>query len=265
MKTIAHLSDLHFGAEDAAIAHALEDDLAAAAPNLIAVSGDVTQRARPREFDAARAWIDRLPGAKVVVPGNHDVPLWDVVRRAVRPFERYRRAFGELEPLWEDDELLVMGVNTARSMTISSGRINESQVERVRERIAEDAARRLRVVVAHHPFVEAHHGVVGRGHSAMREFAEAGLDLVLAGHHHTVFTGLLGDWHVGLTSSMLVSHASTALSHRRRGGEKNGWTRIDVEPDQIAFHVREWDGTRFLLAKEACFRRAGSRWLFCPA
>lgn len=260
MRTLAHLSDLHFGAEDRRLAHLLAKDLELANPDVIAVSGDVTQRARSREFAAAREWIESLPGAKVVVPGNHDVPLWNLLRRTVRPFEAWRRAFGEPEPLWEDDAMLVIGVNTARSLTISAGRIDDEQVGRVRRRLEADSSRRVRVIVAHHPFVEAHHRIVGRGHRVMRELAEAGLDLVLAGHHHAAFTGSLGDWHVGLASSMLVSHASTALSHRRREEHDNGWTRIDVEPERIAFQVREPAGDGFVTAKSAYFRREARGW-----
>lgn len=260
-EVIAHLSDLHFGAEDPSLTEPLAEDIAAALPTVVAVSGDVTQRAKPIEFAAAKMWLEGLPGAKVIVPGNHDVPLWDVLRRAVRPLERYRRLLdAETDPVWEDDRLLVIGVNTARSLTISRGRISDEQVASIRARLGADQPRRTRVLVAHHPFIPARHGLVGRGRGAIDAFASAGLDLVLAGHHHTVFAGSLGDWHVGLASSVLVSHASTALSHRRRG-EANGWTRIAVTRETIAFDVREWNGTRFHSASHAKFRRATSGWL----
>lgn len=259
-ETIAHLSDLHFGAEDPALTEPLAEDIAAALPSVVAVSGDVTQRAKPIEFAAAKLWLEGLPGAKVIVPGNHDVPLWDVLRRTVRPLDRYRRLLdAETDPVWEDERLLVIGVNTARSLAISHGRISEEQVSRIRARLGADQPRRTRVLVAHHPFVAARHSLVGRGRRAIDAFATAGLDLVLAGHHHTVFAGVLGEWHVGIASSVLVSHASTALSHRTRG-EPNGWTRIDVAGETIAFDVREWNGTRFHSAKHATFRRTGGGW-----
>jgi 3',5'-cyclic AMP phosphodiesterase CpdA len=91
MRTLAHISDLHFGKEDPPVADALLAELRERAPGLVAVSGDVTQRARAREFRAARAFLDRLPGVVLVVPGNHDVPLWDVVSRFARPLRNYRR------------------------------------------------------------------------------------------------------------------------------------------------------------------------------
>lgn len=261
MKTLAHLSDLHFGAEDRVLAERLAEDVARAEPTVIAISGDLTQRARPREFAAAKAWIDRLPGAKVVVPGNHDVPLWNVLRRAMRPLERYRRILRTAtDPVWADDGLLVVGVNTARSATISAGRISDEQVARVRTVLATHGVGRLRVLVAHHPFAATErHSVVGGGHSAIAAFAAAGLDLVLGGHHHVPFAGELGEWHVGLASTVLVSHAATALSPRLRG-HANGWTHIVVRGNRVSFDVRAWNGTRFHTLTGASFRRTAAGW-----
>src|SRR4051812_14375682 len=109
MRRIAHLSDLHFGAEDPAVAAALVADLAAFAPDLVLVSGDLTQRARARGSAAARAWLDPLPYPRLAVPGNHDLPLWPVWRRAFRPLRRFRRAFGPEMPVHRDAELAVIG------------------------------------------------------------------------------------------------------------------------------------------------------------
>ena len=111
MRTIAHLSDLHFGREDPRAVDALARDLDELAPSLVAVSGDLTQRARAREFEKARDFLTGLAGPVLVVPGNHDVPLFDVVRRFVSPLGRYRAFVAEdLEPVHEDEELVVVGI-----------------------------------------------------------------------------------------------------------------------------------------------------------
>lgn len=261
MKTIAHLSDLHFGAEDRELAGHLAEDVAQAKPTVIAISGDLTQRARTHEFSAAKEWIDGIPGAKVIVPGNHDVPLWNVLRRALSPLSRFTRILEtETDPVWSDDGLLVLGVNTARSGTISGGRISDEQVARVRRNLETRGIGRLRVLVAHHPFAPTdRHSIVGGGHSAMAAFARAGLDLVLGGHHHVPFAGELGEWHVGLASTVLVSHAATALSPRVRG-HSNGWTKIAVQGNRVSFDVREWVEGRFRSATSASFRRTASGW-----
>ena len=262
MKTIAHLSDLHFGAEDRELAEHLAADVAEAKPTVIAISGDLTQRARSREFAAAKAWLDAIPGAKVIVPGNHDVPLWNVVRRALSPLSHFRRILqADTDPVWSDDGLLVLGVNTARAGTISGGRISGRQVARVCRQLETEGIGRLRVLVAHHPFAATErHSVVGGARVALTAFAEAGLDLVLGGHHHVPFAGQLGDWHVGLASTMLVSHAATALSPRVRG-HANGWTRIAVQGHRLSFDVREWVDGRFRTAASASFRRTATGWL----
>lgn len=259
--TIAHLSDLHFGTEDPEIAGALAEDLRRERPTVIAVSGDVTQRAREEEFLAARAWLDSLPAPAVVVPGNHDVPLWNLPRRLLRPLAAWSSAFDGDEPEWHDEQLLLLGVNTARSGVVSAGRVNQGQIDRVKRSLSKLGDGRLRVIVAHHPFAPGpRHGLVGRHGVALAAFACAGLDLVLAGHHHVGFAGDLRDWHVGLTRSMLVSHAGTAFSHRRRGAE-NAWTRIDVSaPDRIRFEVHGWSGTRFRPTSSVAFHRAGDHW-----
>ena len=137
MRTIAHLSDLHFGRTDEAVLPALIDTIREAKPDVVVVSGDLTQRARRREFRAARDFLSMLAFSQVIVPGNHDVPLYNVYMRAFHPLSRFRRFFGEeVAPFLADDEIAIIGVNTARSLTFKDGRINREQVA--------DVCRRLR-------------------------------------------------------------------------------------------------------------------------
>src|SRR6266849_6643362 len=151
-RTIAHLSDIHFGTVDPAILAPLIDAVRELAPHVVVVSGDLTQRARTEEFLAARAFLDRLPQPQVVVPGNHDVPLYNVYERFVERLERYKRYITpELEPCYVDDEIAVLGTNTARSLTWKGGRINPRQIARIKERICIIDARVTKIVVTHHP------------------------------------------------------------------------------------------------------------------
>jgi len=128
MARIAHLSDIHFGANDPVIVAGTERWLAEHRPDLVIVAGDFTQRARVRQFQAASDWLDRLRGAGhalLLVPGNHDIPLYDVFRRFLAPLDRYRRYIDDvLCPWFENDEVAVLGLNTARSLTFKDGRIN---------------------------------------------------------------------------------------------------------------------------------------------
>src|SRR5258705_9934060 len=122
MRTIVHLSDLHFGRVDHDLLDPLIQSVVAIKPDLVAVSGDLTQRARSHQFREARAFLDRLPQPQIVVPGNHDVPLHNVFSRFLQPLEKYRRYITvDLQPFFTDEEIAVLGVNTARSLTIKGG------------------------------------------------------------------------------------------------------------------------------------------------
>src|SRR4030095_274047 len=133
MRTIVHLSDLHFGRIDPAVVAPLIETIRQIKPDLVAVSGDLTQRARSHQFEEARAFLDELPKPQIVVPGNHDVPLHNVFARFLEPLTKYRRYItDDLQPVYEDEEVAIVGVNTARSLVFKGGRINESQVSRLR-------------------------------------------------------------------------------------------------------------------------------------
>jgi len=153
VRTLAHLSDLHFGRVDEALRHPLREALERVSPALLVVSGDLTQRARPAQFREARAYLDTLPGPQLVVPGNHDVPLYNVFQRFLSPLGRYRRIVAaDLEPTFVDGEIAVAGVNTARALVFKGGRINEEQAARLRSRLCTLPPAVTRIVVTHHPF-----------------------------------------------------------------------------------------------------------------
>src|SRR5436309_7341748 len=131
-RTLVHLSDIHFGRVDPALIDPLLDAVRRLAPDVVVVSGDLTQRARTGEFQEARAFLDRLPQPRIVVPGNHDVPLYNLYGRFVEQLARYRRHItDDLEPSYIDDEIAVLGTNTARSLTWKGGRVNGRQIARI--------------------------------------------------------------------------------------------------------------------------------------
>src|SRR5438105_4277318 len=126
MRTLVHLSDIHFGRLDARIVAPLIATINDLSPDLIAVSGDLTQRARRRQFVEARDFLSQLPQPQLVVPGNHDVPLFDLAGRFLRPFDAYQRYITtDLEPVCQDDEMIVIGMNSARALPFhGGGRLN---------------------------------------------------------------------------------------------------------------------------------------------
>lgn len=265
MKTIAHISDLHFGRADARVVEGLLADLGANAPALVAVSGDLTQRARRREFAEAREFLDRLPAPALCVPGNHDVPLYDVMRRFASPFERYRRYIAtDLNPMYVDDEIAVMGINTARSLTFKGGRISFDQVADVRRRLCPVAADRFKIVVTHHQFLlppgDTENVLVGRATHALRALESCGVELLLAGHLHLSYTGDVRTAHRVLHRSMVVVQAGTAVSTRGRG-EANSYNLLEVDDGRLSVRVREWDGSAFAESRRDDFVKRGHEWL----
>jgi 3',5'-cyclic AMP phosphodiesterase CpdA len=267
MRTLVHLSDLHFGRTDAALLAPLRAAVAAARPDLVVVSGDLTQRARAREFAEARAFLETLPQPQIVVPGNHDVPLYRVWERFLSPLGKYRRIVQrDLEPSFVDDEIAVIGINTARSLTFKNGRINEAQMAAIRRRFDPLGAAVLKVVVTHHPFdVPDRSGevdLVGRAQPAMEVFARCGVDLLLAGHFHTSDAGATSARYRIAGYAALVVQAGTATSTRARG-EKNSFNLVRIQRPEVVIERFDWvpDRRAFETGSNSTFSRRGGEWV----
>ena len=176
MRKIVHLSDVHFGTADHAVADLVVEKIRELDPDLVIVSGDLTQRAKSAEFRQAKTFLDKLPTPQIVIPGNHDVPLYNVFDRFFRPLHKFRRHItNDLNPTFMDDQIAVVGVNTARSLTIKGGRINEDQIEDIRSKLCGLHDKMLKIVVTHHPF-DLPEGadesdIIGRAEKAMRRFS----------------------------------------------------------------------------------------------
>ncbi|MDT9599834.1 metallophosphoesterase family protein [Sphingosinicella rhizophila] len=273
MASIAHLSDVHFGRHDPHIVQALETWLAARRPDLVVVSGDLTQRARVAQYRLAAAFIERLKegGLPVLaVPGNHDVPLYDIFRRFARPLRRYRRFIDrDLCPWFENDELVVLGINTARSLTIKDGRISHEQMALIRERFRAVEPGKTRILVTHHPLFAMPIGEeeeeltkrVGRHEGALAAVAEAGVHILLAGHFHRSFARSAREM-VETAGPELVIQAGTATSTRLRAEERQSFNWIEAKPDHVTVEVQSWDGAAFLGGTPAAYRRDGAHWHF---
>jgi 3',5'-cyclic AMP phosphodiesterase CpdA len=270
MRTLLHLSDLHFGRVDESLLEPLRTFAEKLAPQLVVVSGDLTQRARRIEFQQARHFLDSLPVPQIVVPGNHDVPLHNVISRFASPREKYRQLIcDDLQPVFTDDEIGVIGIDTSRSLTLKNGRINTEQIARLRAAFDAMPTSLTRVVVSHHPFdlpeSYAAGDLVGRARMAMEAFADCRVDLLLAGHLHASHAGDTSDRYPDHDHSTLVVQAGTATSTRGRG-EPNSFNVIGIEPARITVRRYAWQrvNVRF---EEACvvhFERHGKRWQRLP-
>ena len=244
MRTLVHLSDLHFGRIDEALIKPLTAQIERLKPDLVVVSGDLTQRARAEEFREARLFLDTLAAPLIVVPGNHDIPLHNVFNRLLRPLRKYQRHIThELDPFYRDDEIAVVGINTARSLTLKNGRISEVQMDRVRKHLNDVQSPVTRIVVTHHPIdLPRHLGdkhLVGRASAAMSVFAGCRIDLLLAGHLHASHAADTSErYQIGRYSAVAVQ-AGTATSTRGRG-ETNSFNIIRVIPSHIEVSRMGW-------------------------
>jgi 3',5'-cyclic AMP phosphodiesterase CpdA len=272
MARLVHLSDLHFGAHDENLVEAVERKADELKPDLIVISGDFTQRARTEQFKEACHFLEQLreAGHEVLgVPGNHDVPLYDVLRRFLSPLTRYRRFIDEtLCPFVEIDGLAVLGINTARSFTFKDGRISKEQIEFIRETFARTDPDATRVLVTHHPLFAVPVGeqlerAVGRHELALDSIEEAGVDLLLAGHAHHASVHCAADL-VTRAGGALVIQAGTATSTRVRE-QSQSFNVIDIENGNVTLTVECWGETGFEPKDAEKFEYREGRWRILEA
>lgn len=244
MTVVLQISDTHFGTEQPQVVEALVGLALRQRPDLVVLSGDITQRARPAQFRAARAFVDRLGAPVLAIPGNHDIALFDLWSRLMRPYARYAAAFGQdLEPVHATDGLLVIGVNTTRPWRHKHGEISPQQVGRVARLLEGAEVAQLRIVVVHQPVAvsldeDAPHRL--RGHAAALErWAAAGVDLVMGGHIHLPYVLMLQ----GLMRPLWVVQAGTAVSSRVREGVPNSVNLLHWEASSAPGRCRieQWD------------------------
>ena len=265
MRTLVHLSDLHFGRVDESLILPLLTQVRRLAPDVVAISGDLTQRARASEFKQARRFLDLLPRPQIVVPGNHDVPLYNILSRFFTPLSKYRRFItNDLQPMFIDDEVAVLGVNTARSLTIKNGRINHRQVAHLRQRLCRLPQNIAKIVVTHHPFDMPGEvqdtTLVGRTAMALDMFADCGVDLLLSGHNHQS-SAVSADHHALGGHKALIVQAGTSTSTRGRG-EANSFNVIRIDAREITVERFSWQEKlgEFQIASSDGFVRKDQGW-----
>lgn len=269
MPRLIHLSDLHFGAHDERLVEAVAKRVDEDRPDLVVISGDFTQRARTEQFEQACKFLGRLRDAGhevLAVPGNHDIPLYDVIRRFLSPLTRYKKYIDDtLCPSFERPGVAVLGINTARSLTFKDGRINREQIDFIRENFSRTNADWARVLVTHHPLFALPVGegpelgrAIGRQELALDAVEELGVDLVLAGHNHRASAHDASDL-VTRAGGTLVVQAGTATSVRLRD-EEQSFNRIEIHGDEVTLTVFGWAQDRFEAQEAKLYRRQDGKW-----
>jgi len=253
VRILVHLSDLHFGRTEPLVVEALLADIARHRPDMALISGDLTQRARTHQFAEARAFLDRLPCPAMVVPGNHDLaPLYRPISRLFAPRARFRRALpGRPDwPVWHDDEVVAIGLDSTRHMRWISGKLRRGHLQHVDQVVTASPADACKVVFLHHPPPSAPSG------HPFQTLAEHGVDLILTGHVHKAHVAVIA---AEGPSSCVLAQASTACSTRLRD-DANGYGLIRVDMPRLEVAIHAWTGESFQPRHHYRFEKRGNVW-----
>ena len=273
MTRLLHVSDLHFGPKFLPeVGEAALEAARRLRPDAVVVSGDLTQRAKRKEFADAAAYLRRFDARVVVVPGNHDVPLYRVWERFLAPHRNYREQIAaELDTVTRLPGAVIVALNSTRRLTLTNGRIRPRQLELARAAFRSAAADACRIVVTHHhlappPDFEGGN-VMPRARRALRAFSEAGAELILAGHMHRSYIGSSLDFlgrerdHRGV----IVVQCGTTTSSRGRGRERfrNALNVVEIEPTRVRVVHALWspETSSFRPASEHVFPRGDRLYL----
>jgi 3',5'-cyclic AMP phosphodiesterase CpdA len=244
---IAHLSDIHFGGEDRPAVEAAVAAVSAFEPTLSVVTGDLTLNGLPQEFIAARRWLELLPSPRMVTPGNHDTPYWNLILRALTPFNRYRRYIGEPDlAAFDAPGLAGRVLNSARG---GQGRLDWSKgvIDMEALQAIDWGEGPLKLFGCHHPLIDLPSapvtGGVHRGEEAAALLAERGVELVLTGHVHVPFALPLREG-----GRVIYALGAGTLSMRTRGAPAS-FSTVVAEDDAFQVTVQAWDGDRFAPAQ----------------
>ncbi|MGO9377038.1 MAG: metallophosphoesterase family protein [Dissulfurispiraceae bacterium] len=265
MKIIIHLSDLHFGKNKPALEIPLLDMIKSRRPDLIIVSGDITQRATIEQFEQARKFFSLLPRPIIAVPGNHDIPSFLKIRsRFSHPYKNYKKYISKInEPHYIDKELAVIGINSVRPSKLIEGRLNTQQLLQVQKKFSELPKKSVKIIVMHHPInlpLSYPGKILGRARKALDSFRETGVDLILSGHLHSTLYKYRNAVYRIPRQGPLIIHAGTAISSRMRT-EPNSFNVIIVNHLHIRVERYEFKKTTFSIARTENFGKKSHGWI----
>lgn len=264
MQKIIHLSDLHFGRENQMVLETLYKEINVQQPSLVVISGDLTQRARTRQFIQAREFINSLNYPILVVPGNHDISLFNVLRRLVFPMRRYKKYISQEEfPMYVNGEIAVIGINTARPYLWKEGVVSHKQVKFIQKKFCNQNTNQIKILVTHHPVFPSydHRGCVIHSDELIKTLLDCKIDLLLAGHLHRSRSEIYeGDQiQTEFKGAFILAQASTSISNRLR--EKfNSYNLILINENTIKINVRKYENLSFIDFTSFDYEKISNRW-----
>lgn len=248
---ILHLSDLHFGTEKAECVEAIQRFCIQHQPETVVVSGDLTQRARFKQFYACKQFLESLKRPYIVIPGNHDIPLYQLWNRIFSPFARYQFFFGQMEGVLETAHFYIIGLNSIRRRHHTRGSISHAQIESTDRALKQAPQEKIKLILAHQPFYtppDDQHGIKDcpiLGKIALETWAKSGLNGLLHGHlHQTAVYDLNQIYDLKAQHPILEIHAGTATSYRLHKGLPNSFNVIlpngDVQPYYFSAQLQDF-------------------------
>lgn len=259
MTSILHFADIHFGVEDRDALAKLDATIDRLEPDVSVISGDITQTGSEEEFHRAARWIEGLNGPKIITAGNHDTPMFGIVDRVIKPFDRYADYIDPLDAgIYEDDQVIIQSMNTARGVQMkldwSVGVVDLDELDARIARFGESDWHKLRLLNVHHPFIYPPESplqkITDNGPEGLKRLADGHCDIVLSGHVHVPF---VVERKPG--GSELLSVSSGTLSTRRRDNNP-AFNHIAIDDDELIITMIEFDGEGF--RRSEAFRKARS-------
>jgi 3',5'-cyclic AMP phosphodiesterase CpdA len=264
MKKIVHISDLHFGTENSKIVNHLIDDINEIKPDVIVVSGDLTQRAKTKEYSKAKIFLKNLDYHTVVIPGNHDIPLYNIWGRIVHPFKKFETYFDHIDRYYSDDILEIIGLNSVRNLRWKSGKLSSEQLEIGAAEVKKSGKNIIRILVIHHNLFH-----ISSRRDAVKLFKtkrlhhwlmQNNIDIILFGHDHKSMVQpiLFDDDKI---FDFILIQAGTATSNRTRGFP-NSYNVIEISDDDCKIKIREYKNQKFEIISEQQFVKVSAGWKY---
>ncbi len=233
---IIQISDLHFGMNQTEIIEYFLEDLASIKPDVIIISGDLTQRATEEHYQLFQKFLKLLPVAQVlIVPGNHDIPMYNPIERLLYPFSRYKEFVSpQLESSYMNKEVNILGVNSATPYKVKDGRLGERTIKRIKNHFSA-TDNQLNILFFHHNlnYFSGMHHPLNNAEEFIEYLKESPIHIVCTGHLHYATLKLITKNHQGQCA---ILHAGSLLCERTKDGKNSYYL---IESDQLKCKI-EW-------------------------
>lgn len=258
---ILHISDLHFGREKQEVLLALENKIKEIKPDIIIISGDLTQRAKKKEFMKVHRFLSNLNFPYFIIPGNHDLPVFNIFKRFINPWKRWKKFIQrDLESTFKNEKIAIYGLNSVRKMGVwfdfERGVISFTQKIKIKSFFENITDEKLKIVVAHHPFwlpdEQMFRDIIKGRDKAIEYFNEVGVDIILGGHIHLSF--------VKLFKNIIISHAGTCISNRTIKNNNNSFSLITGNNKEVFIELCEFNNNSFECVESHKFRKKDNLW-----